>query len=45
MKTSAKVEFLRIKFHARIAAIPLSGFVHACSVYVDLASPSLSAKP
>jgi hypothetical protein len=44
MKTSAKVAFLRITFHAQVAAIPLSGFIHFCSVYMDLASPSLSAK-
>jgi hypothetical protein len=43
-KTSAIVELLRINLQAQISAIPLSGFVHVCSVCVDLASPLLSAK-
>lgn len=43
-KVSTIVELFRINLQARIAAIPLSGFVHVCSGCVDLASPFLSAK-
>jgi hypothetical protein len=43
-KTGARAETQRMTFHAQIAAMPLSGYVHVCSVYVALASPSLSAR-